>query len=98
MPRMLYKQAETTDMPYLPPQKNKKQPSEGLQALVEAEKLIQIAIMLPCAVFLGWLFGSWLDKHLHQTWINIAGILVGGAAGLSYVVRLVLHSGQGKRS
>lgn len=85
-------------MPYLPPNKNQKQPSGGLQTLVQAEKLMQIAIMLPAAVFLGWLFGSWLDKHFHQSWIAIAGIFVGAAAGLSYVVRLVLHAGQDGRS
>lgn len=85
-------------MPYLPPQKNDKKSSEGLHALVEAEKLIHIAIMLPSAVFLGWLVGAWLDRHLHQNWINVAGILLGGAGGLSYVVRLVLNSGQGKHS
>lgn len=85
-------------MPYLPPQKNKKQPNGGLQALVQAEKLMQIAIMLPTAVFVGWLIGSWVDKHFHLTWVNVVGILFGGAAGLSYVIRLVLHSGQDGRS
>lgn len=81
-------------MPYLPPQKDKKRSSGALQALVEAEKLMQIAIMLPAAVFLGWLFGSWLDRHFHQSWIGIVGILLGGAAGLSYVVRLAFRAGQ----
>jgi ATP synthase protein I len=85
-------------MPYQPPRKEKKSSSDGLQALVQAEKLMQIAIMLPAAVFLGWLFGSWLDRHFQQTWISIVGILLGGAAGLSYVVRLVLHAGQDGRS
>jgi hypothetical protein len=44
-------------MPYLPPQKNKKQPNSGLQGLVQAEKLMQIAIMLPNADYYGWLIG-----------------------------------------
>lgn len=67
--------------------------SGGLATLVQAEKLMQIAILLPSAAFIGWLIGAWLDKHLHQTWIGVAGIAFGGVSGLVYVVRLVMTSG-----
>jgi ATP synthase protein I len=75
------------------PDQRPKRDSGGLATLVQAEKLMQIAILLPCAAFIGWLAGTWLDKQLHQEWISLAGIAFGGIAGLVYVVRLVLITG-----
>lgn len=75
------------------PQREPGKDSGGLATLVQAEKLMQIAILLPSAAFIGWLAGAWLDKHLHQTWISIVGVAFGGISGLVYVVRLVLTSG-----
>ncbi len=66
-----------------------------VSAIVEAEKLIQIALVLPCAAFIGWLAGAWLDSRLHQSWISLVGIVFGGASGLVYVVRLALTVGKG---
>lgn len=65
----------------------------GVASLVEAEKMVQIAILLPSAAVIGWLIGAWLDGRLHQTWIGMAGILFGGVSGLVYVVRLVMNVG-----
>jgi len=67
--------------------------SGGLDTLVQAEKLMQIAILLPSAAFIGWLLGAWADKSWHQKWIGVAGIVFGGISGLVYVVRLVIASG-----
>ena len=67
--------------------------SGGLATLVQAEKLMQIAILLPSAAFVGWLLGAWADKAWHQSWLGIAGIVFGGISGLVYVVRLVISSG-----
>jgi ATP synthase protein I len=80
-------------MPFNPPNpESKPRPKfgSGLASLVEAEKMMQIAILLPSSAFVGWLIGAWLDKSLHQTWISLAGILFGGISGLVYVVRLVI--------
>ena len=66
--------------------------SSGIETLVQAEKLMQIAILLPSAAFIGWLAGAWLDRRLHQSWIGIAGIVFGGISGLVYVVRLVIST------
>ncbi|HET6170915.1 MAG TPA: AtpZ/AtpI family protein [Terracidiphilus sp.] len=68
--------------------------SGGLATLVQAEKMMQIAILLPSAAFIGWLLGAWADRALHQQWIGIAGILFGGISGLVYVIRLVLTAGK----
>jgi F0F1-type ATP synthase assembly protein I len=77
----------------LPDDPQRKRDGGGLATLVQAEKLMQIAILLPSAAFVGWLLGAWLDRLLHQSWIGIAGIVFGGISGLVYVVRLVITSG-----
>ncbi|HEY1984885.1 MAG TPA: AtpZ/AtpI family protein [Terracidiphilus sp.] len=74
-----------------PPRKT----SSGIETLVQAEKLMQIAILLPSAAFIGWLLGAWADKAFHQAWLGIAGIVFGGISGLVYVIRLVIASGPG---
>ncbi len=76
-----------------PEREPRRKSSAGLDTLVQAEKMMQIAILLPSAAFIGWLFGAWGDKALHQSWMSIAGIALGGIAGLVYVVRLVLATG-----
>jgi len=67
--------------------------SSGIETLVQAEKLMQIALLLPSSVFIGWLAGAWADNRFHQSWIGLAGIVFGGISGLVYVVRLVIASG-----
>jgi ATP synthase protein I len=57
-------------------------------AWIQAEKMIQIAMVLPCAGFIGWLAGYGLDRWLHQTWIGIAGAVFGIIAGLVAAVRM----------
>ena len=59
----------------------------GLKDLVTAESIIQLAIALPAGCLIGWLFGSWLDKHFHQGWIAIVGILLGAVAGFMQIFR-----------
>lgn len=72
--------------------------SSGIETLVQAEKLMQIAILLPSAAFIGWLLGAWADRVWHQSWLGIAGIVFGGISGLVYVVRLVISTGNEKKS
>ena len=76
-----------------PPEQRTRKDSGGIGTLVQAEKLMQIAILLPSAAFIGWLAGTWADKQFHQEWMSLAGIAFGGIAGLVYVVRLVLSTG-----
>jgi ATP synthase protein I len=72
-----------------------KSPS-GIKSLVEAEKLMQIAILLPASALVGWLVGAWLGHRLNQSWLPLAGILLGGILGLIYVVRLGISSSGSK--
>jgi len=59
---------------------------------LRAEKLTQIAFVLPVAVFVGWALGAALDKWLHQHWIYLAGIIFGSVAGFIQIFRLVAAS------
>jgi ATP synthase protein I len=59
----------------------------ALGALVTAESMIQLAIALPAGCVIGWLVGSWLDRHFHQSWISIVGILLGAVAGFVQIFR-----------
>jgi ATP synthase protein I len=62
---------------------NKK--GNALGELVKAESMIQLAIALPAGCVIGWLIGAWLDKHFHQNWMGIVGILLGAAAGFMQI-------------
>lgn len=55
--------------------------SGALGDLVKAESMIQLAIALPAGCLIGWLLGSWLDRHFHQGWIGVVGIVLGAVAG-----------------
>ncbi len=80
-------------MPFNRPIPDSKPPSSissGIKAWVEAEKLLQIALLLPSAAGIGWLAGALLDSRLHTSWIAIAGIVFGGVSGLVYVIRMAL--------
>ena len=76
----------------IPDPKPRRKASGFVDALVQAEKMIQVALVLPCAAFIGWLAGAWLDGRLHQRWIGLVGILFGGVSGLVYVVRLAVDA------
>ena len=64
--------------------------SSVTSTVIRAERLTQIAVILPAAVLVGWLAGAALDKWLHQHWIYLAGIVLGCVAGFIQIVRLVL--------
>jgi ATP synthase protein I len=59
----------------------------ALGDLVKAESMIQLALALPAGCVIGWLGGSWLDHHFHQSWIAVVGILLGAAAGFVQIFR-----------
>jgi len=82
----------------LPNSDSRSKMSSGVEAVVEAEKLLQIALVLPCAAVVGWIIGAWADKHFHQTWIAIVGIVFGAISGLVFVIRTVLKAERDTRS
>jgi ATP synthase protein I len=83
-------------VPYHNPIPGRKDHSVGsglIGAWVQAEKLMQIALLLPSAGFIGWLAGYGLDRWLHQKWIGIAGAIFGIIAGLVAAVRMAMVFG-----
>jgi len=58
---------------------------------VQAARYSQLAFVLPAALVVGWLVGAALDRWLHTTWLYLAGILVGIAAGFIELIRTVLR-------
>lgn len=67
-----------------------KRRSGAVDGLIRAERMIQVAFILPTAVLVGWLAGAGLDKWLHQHWIYLVGIILGCVAGFVQIFRLVL--------
>ena len=49
----------------------------------------QLAVIFPAAVVVGWLIGAALDKWLHTTWLYLAGLIFGIAAGFVELIRIV---------
>jgi ATP synthase protein I len=64
----------------------------GFGAYVQAEKLVQIALVLPCAVLIGWGGGAWLDMHFHHAWLTLAGIALGSVAGMMSAIRMAMDA------
>ena len=60
---------------------------------MQAERLMQIAFILPCAVLIGWGAGWWVDDHFHTHWATITGLLLGIASGMLSAVRMALAAG-----
>ena len=49
------------------------------------------AIAIPAGCLIGWLLGSWLDRHFHTTWIAIAGIVLGAVGGFIQMITTALR-------
>jgi ATP synthase protein I len=73
-----------------PEQKEGEGLSSGFKSLVEAERLMQIAFVLPSALVICWFLGWWLASHTHQKWLETAGIIFGCIVGLVYVVQMAI--------
>lgn len=78
----------------IPEKKSRPGSQAGMSGLIgawiQAEKMIQIALVLPCAALIGWLLGLWLDHALHQKWIAIAGIIFGIVSGLVGAIQMAV--------
>jgi hypothetical protein len=88
-------------MPFIRPIPNAKPDNKirsGIAIWAQAEKMMQVALVLPSAAVIGWLAGAWLDIHLHTKWIGPVGIVFGGISGLVYAVRLGVAAGKAPSS
>lgn len=60
-----------------------------MRTAVTADRMIEMALTLPAAVFVGWLIGVGMDQWLHQHWMYIGGIFLGIGAGFMQIFRLL---------
>jgi uncharacterized membrane protein YfcA len=75
------------DKPRISQQKKASSLASGVKTYADAERLLQLAFVLPSAVVIGWLGGSWAAERWHQRWMMLAGVLFGCVSGLYYVVQ-----------
>jgi len=61
------------------------------QGIAGAERIMEIAFIMPAALVVGWLLGAGLDRLFHQHWIYIAGICFGFVAGFIEVLRSAIR-------
>ena len=59
---------------------------------VQVTRYSQLAFIFPAAVVAGWLVGVALDHWLHTTWIYLAGLLFGIAAGFVELIRAAIRN------
>ena len=48
-----------------------------------------LAFMLPASAVIGYFLGYLLDKEFETTWMQVAGVVAGSAAGLVQLIRQV---------
>jgi F0F1-type ATP synthase assembly protein I len=66
--------------------------SEGEENFwMQAARYTQLALVFPAAVVVGWLVGAGLDRWLHTTWLYLAGIVLGIAAGFIELIRAFMR-------
>jgi F0F1-type ATP synthase assembly protein I len=72
--------------------KSQSEPSERKENFwVQAARYSQLAFVFPAALIVGWLAGAALDRWLHTTWLYLAGLLLGIAAGFIELIRAVMR-------
>jgi ATP synthase protein I len=66
--------------------------SAPLKGLAQAESVMQIAFVLPCALVVGWGMGWCVDHFLHIHWAIVVGIVLGLAAGMVSAIRMATQA------
>ena len=83
-------------MPFHSPIPDSKPPgpkrTPGLNSYVQAERLMQIAFVLPCALLIGWGAGWCFDHFLHTRWGTAIGLVLGIVAGMTSVIRTAMDA------
>jgi ATP synthase protein I len=62
----------------------------ALKSLVGVQSLIQLGLLLPACVVIGWAIGLALDHWLNLHWMNIVGLIAGAIAGFIQTVRVAM--------
>lgn len=61
-----------------------------MKSLAQAEKLMQIAFVLPSGMLLGWGAGYVADKIMHTHWATVTGLILGIVLGMVSVIRTAM--------
>ncbi|HRI53277.1 MAG TPA: AtpZ/AtpI family protein [Pseudomonadota bacterium] len=68
---------------------DKEQPGGSASGWVQASRFSYVGIFFGVAVFLGFLFGRWLDRKFGtDPWLMLVGVLFGIASGFKELYRL----------
>ena len=78
-----------TQEPRIP--QRSQQPGNKRNFWLQVGRYSQLAFALPAATVVGWLLGSVLDRWLHTSWLYLAGLLLGIAAGFIELIRTVMR-------
>jgi ATP synthase protein I len=62
----------------------------ALKSLSGVQSLIQLGLLLPACVVIGWAIGLALDHWLNLHWMNIVGLIAGAIAGFIQTVRVAM--------
>jgi len=73
-----------------PPQDASSSKDGALKSLVGVQSLIQLGLLLPACVVIGWAIGLALDHWLNLHWMNIVGLIAGAIAGFIQTVRVAM--------
>jgi len=79
-----------SDPPDRSPQAKSSSKDGALQSLVRLDSLLQLGLLLPACVVIGWAIGLALDHWLNRQWINIVGLIAGAIAGFVQTVRVAM--------
>lgn len=66
-------------------------PDKKKSPWVQFGRYSQIAFMLPAGTVTGYLVGALLDRWWHTTWVSVVGLILGTAAGIIELLRMVLR-------
>jgi ATP synthase protein I len=72
------------------PQSTSSSKDGALKSLVGVQSLIQLGLLLPACVVIGWAIGLALDHWLNLHWMNIVGLIAGAIAGFIQTVRVAM--------
>jgi len=72
------------------PQETSSSKDGALKSLSGVQSLIQLGLLLPACVVIGWAVGLALDHWLNQHWMNIVGLIAGAIAGFIQTVRVAM--------
>ncbi len=72
------------------PQAKSSSKDGAVRSLVRVESLLQLGLLLPACVVIGWAIGLALDHWLNRHWINIVGLIAGAIAGFVQTVRVAM--------